>query len=205
MVTSTTPYPHTYSKLVKETVFLKNFIHNPNISIGDYTYYNDPNHPERFEYENVRGCYFCKLFIGKFCQIALRTTFITDDMNHIMDGFSTYPFFIFEGWNNYTPEFNNNRDTIVGNDVWFGTNSVIMPGVKIGDGAIIGAYAIVTKDVEPYTIVAGNPAKIIRKRFSDEIINQLIEIKWWDWDYAKITRNILAIIGGDIKKLNEAE
>jgi virginiamycin A acetyltransferase len=189
----------------KETVFLKNFIHNPNIIVGDYTYYNDPNHPEHFEYENVRGCYFCKLIIGKFCQIALRTTFITDDMNHPMGGFSTYPFFIFAGWNNYSPESGKNRDTIVGNDVWFGTNSVIMPGVTIGDGAIIGAYAIVTKDVEPYTIVAGNPAKIVRKRFSDELTNRLLEIKWWNWDYNKITRNISAIVGADIKKLSEAK
>lgn len=104
-----------------------------------------------------------------------------------------------------SPESGKNRDTIVGNDVWFGTNSVIMPGVTIGDGAIIGAYAIVTKDVEPYTIVAGNPAKIVRKRFSDELTNRLLEIKWWNWDYNKITRNISAIVGADIKKLSEAK
>ncbi len=101
MVSPNTLYPHTFNTLAKETIFLKNFIHNPNITVGDYTYYNDNIHPERFEYENVRGCYFCKLIIGKFCQIAARTTFITDDMNHPMGGFSTYPFFIFENWNTY--------------------------------------------------------------------------------------------------------
>lgn len=200
-----TLYPHIYSKLVKETVFLKNFIHNPNIIIGDYTYYNDHQHPERFEYENIRGCYYCKLIIGKFCQIAYRTMFITDDMNHQMNGFSTYPFFIFENWNTYTPELNNNRDTIVGNDVWFGTNSIIMPGVQIGDGAIIGAYTVVTKDVLPYTIVVGNPARVVRQRFPDEVIQELLEVKWWDWEYDKITRNVELIVGADIHKLKNAK
>lgn len=198
-------YPHVYSKPVKETIFLKNFIHNPNIIVGDYTYYHDDVHPERFEYENVKGCYKCKLIIGKFCQIAHRTTFITDDMNHPMGGFSTYPFFIFENWNNYTPKLDNNRDTIVGNDVWFGTSSVIMPGVSIGDGAIIGAYAVVAKNVEPYSVVVGNPAKVIKKRFPDDIVKELLEIQWWNWDYDKITRNIDLIVGADIEKLKKAK
>lgn len=197
-------YPFIFQAPRKETVFLKHFIHNPNIIVGDYTYYNDLHHPERFESENIRGCYFCKLIIGKFCQIAYRTMFITDDMNHKMDGFSAYPFYIFEGWNSESVDFEKRRDTVICNDVWFGTNAVIMPGVKIGDGAIIGAYAVVTKDVEPYSIVAGNPAKVIRKRFSDEIINDLLEIKWWDWDYDKITRNVKSIIGADIDKLRDA-
>lgn len=204
MVDPNSPYPFTYAKQVKEMVFLKNFIHNPNIIIGDYTYYHDYNHPERFEYNNVRNCYFCKLIMGKFCQIAVDTTFIMDDSNHPMSGFSTYPFFIFDEWKDYTPVFNKKGDTIIGNDVWFGTNAVIMPGIKIGDGAIIGAYSIVTKDIEPYTIVAGNPAKIIKKRFTDDTIQQLLEIKWWDWQYDKITRNIAIIAGGNIEKLKNA-
>ncbi|WP_422229174.1 CatB-related O-acetyltransferase [Rickettsia endosymbiont of Halotydeus destructor] len=198
-------YPHLFPKQVKETIFLKHFIHNPNIIVGDYTYYSDSNNPEKFEYKNVRGAYFVKLIIGKFCAIAMGTNFITDDMNHPMDGFSTYPFFIFENWNNYTPSPDKRRDTIIGNDVWFGTNSTIMPGVNIGNGAIIGACSVVTKDVPPYSIVVGNPAKIVRQRFPDEIIEQLLKIKWWDWDYDKITRNISAIVGANIEKLNQAK
>lgn len=201
MTSPNNPYPFIYVKRVKETVFLKHFIHNPNITVGDYTYYHDVYSPEHFEHKNVRGCHYCKLIIGKFCAIATGTTFITDDMNHSMDGFSTYPFFLFEGWNNYTPSPDRRRDTVIGNDVWFGTNAVIMPGVLIGDGAIIGAYAVVTRDVEPYSIVAGNPNKVIRKRFSDDIIKELLTIKWWDWDYDKITRNLKAIVGADINQL----
>ncbi|BBJ31596.1 hypothetical protein RAS_07050 [Rickettsia asiatica] len=145
------------------------------------------------------------MIIGKFCAIAMGTSFITDDMNHPMDGFSTYPFFIFENWNNYTPSPNKRRDTIIGNNVWFGTNSTVLPGVNIGDGAIIGACSVVAKDVPPYIIVAGNPAKVIRYRFPDEIVEPLLKIQWWDWDYDKITRNIPAIVGADIKKLKQAE
>ncbi|MDD9334945.1 MULTISPECIES: CatB-related O-acetyltransferase [unclassified Candidatus Tisiphia] len=198
-------YPHLYAKQVKETIFLKHFIHNPNIMVGDYSYYHDSHYPEQFERNNVIGCHQCKLIIGKFCAIAKGTTFIMDDVNHLMDGFSTYPFFIFEGWNNYTPTCNKARSTIVGNDVWFGTNSVIMPGVTIGDGAIIGAYAVVTKDVPPYSIAVGNPSRIIRKRFSEDIVDKLAQIKWWDWDYDKITRNIEVIVGADIDQLKECK
>lgn len=199
------PYPTaaTYPKPAKELVFLKHFVHNPNIIVGDYTYYDDPHSPEKFEYNNVRGGYFSKLTIGKFCQIAMDTTFILSDMNHHMDGFSTYPFFLFDPWKQYE-EVVIKGDTIVGNDVWFGTNAVIMPGVKIGHGAIIGAYAVVTKDVAPYTIVAGNPAKLIRKRFSNEIVADLLTIQWWDWEYDKITKNIRSIVGADIAQLKSA-
>lgn len=197
------PYPFPVSGRVKETVFLKNFIHNPNIIVGDYTYYHDYNYPESFEYQNVRNCFFCKLIIGKFCQIAVGTTFIMDNSNHQMNGFSTYPFFIFDEWKDYTPEFPLKGDTIIGNDVWFGTGAVIMPGVKIGDGAIIGAYSVVTKDVAPYTIVAGNPARMVKQRFSDEVTGELLIIKWWDWPYEKITANIKAITGSDMEKLRK--
>ncbi len=197
-------YPFIYPKMVKETVFLKNCVNNPNIIIGDYTYYHDYTSPEKFEEKNVRNCFFCKLIIGKFCQIAVDTTFIMDNSNHQMNGFSTYPFFLFDNWKDYTPEFPLKGDTIVGNDVWFGTGSIIMPGVSIGDGAIIGAYSVVTKNVEPYTIVAGNPACLVRKRFTDDIIEKLLQIKWWNWEYDKITRNIKAIVGADIKQLTAA-
>ncbi|WP_419087996.1 CatB-related O-acetyltransferase [Rickettsia conorii] len=205
MTNHNSSYPHLFPKQAKETIFLKHFIHNPNIIVGDYTYYNDANHPEKFEYENVRGAYFVKLIIGKFCAIAMGTSFISDDMNHPMDGFSTYTFFIFENLNNYTPSPDKRRDTVIGNDVWFGTNSTILPGVNIGDEAIIGACSVVAKDVPPYSIVIGNPTKIVRYRFPDEIVEQLLEIKWWDWDYDKITWNIPAIVGADIEKLKQAE
>ncbi|XVN43088.1 MAG: acetyltransferase [Candidatus Rickettsia vulgarisii] len=132
-------YPLSYTKSVKGTVFLKHFIHNPNLTIGDYTYYSDDlNPPELFEERNIRGFYHTKLLTGKLCTIARGTTFIGDDMNHPMDGFSTYPFFIFEGWNNYIHTPDKRRDITVGNDVWFGTNAVVMPGVTIGDGALLG-------------------------------------------------------------------
>lgn len=193
----------TYPQTAKNMVLLKHFIHNPNISVGDYTYYHDNNYPEYFEYNNVRGGHLSKLIIGKFCQIATKTTFILDDMNHNMSGFSTYPFEIFKE-NLTLSTAIDTRDTIIGNDVWFGTNAVIMPSVKIGDGAIIGAYSVVTKDVLPYTIVAGNSARIIRQRFPDNIIEELLTIKWWDWDYDKIIRNIQSITGADILKLKNA-
>jgi virginiamycin A acetyltransferase len=200
------PYPFIYSKPVKETIFLKNFISNPNITVGDYTYYHDYDHPERFESQNVRNCYTVKLIIGRFCAIAVGTTFIMSNSNHAMDGFSTYPFFIFEeplDLEKHVKSLPQKGDTVVGNDVWFGTNSVIMPGITIGDGAIIGAYAVVTKDVAPYEIVAGNPARLIRKRFSEDVIDELQAIAWWNWNHDKIAKNISAITGNDLQKLKK--
>jgi virginiamycin A acetyltransferase len=189
---------------IKDLIFLKHFISNPDIQIGDYTYYFDA-YPEKFEKENVMLLFSCKLIIGKFGQIAQGTKFIMSGANHQMNGFSTYPFNIFGGdWANYEPQYPIKGDTVVGNDVWFGYNSVIMPGVKIGNGAIIGACSVVTKDVPAYTIVGGNPAKVIRPRFTSEVINALEEIKWWDWDHQKITRNLTIIISNDINKLRAA-
>lgn len=205
-----TLYP--IAKATKDVIFLKNFIKNPNIKIGDYTYYDGRSHAESFETENVIFARSCRLTIGKFCQLAYGTKFLLSDANHQMNGFSTFPFFIFgqlgEGcpeWEDYEIILSNKGDTVVGNDVWFGHESAVMPAVKIGDGAIIAARAVVTKDVPPYTIVGGNPARVIRKRFSDEIISQLIEIQWWNWNYEKITRNIRAIVGGDIQALLRAK
>jgi virginiamycin A acetyltransferase len=195
-------------KVTKGVIFLKNFIKNPNIQIGDYTYYAGRDRPESFETENVIFARSCKLVIGKFCQLAYGTKFLLSDANHQMNGFSTFPFFIFgnmtEGcpeWADYKLDLPDKGDTIIGNDVWFGHEAMIMPRVKIGDGAIIAARAVVTKDVPPYAIVGGNPAKIIRKRFPDEVIEQLLEIQWWNWDYENIARNIQAIVGADIQKL----
>jgi len=209
MLSPETLYP--LESISKDVIFLKNFITNPNIQVGDYTYYAGRGNGENFEKENVEMIYSCKLVIGKFCQIAFGTKFLMSDANHQMDGFSTYPFFIFgkhneacESWSDYEPAFPKKGDTVVGNDVWFGHQSFILPGVTIGDGAIIGARTIVTKDVPPYTIVGGNPAKTIRKRFSDETIDQLLEIQWWNWEIDKISHNVKAIVGADIQKLLEA-
>lgn len=204
MISANTLYP--LSPSIKEVIFLRNFITNPRIKVGEYTYYHDLYHPEDFEKENVIIFQACTLRIGKFCQIAQGTKFITGDANHPMNGFSTFPFFIFgQEWASYEPEVEKKGDIIVGNDVWFGTNSVIMPGVTIGDGVIVGACSVVTKDVHPYTIVGGNPAREIRKRFSDEVIKQLLEIQWWNWSYEKITRFIQAIVGADITQMLQAQ
>ena len=200
-------YPlHTF-KLTpfKEMIFLKQFITHPHIHVGDYTYYHDQDHPEDFEKRNVIVLTNSKLIIGKFCQLAQGTTFIMSGANHPMEGFSTFPFFIFGGaWSQYVPHLKDKGDTTVGNDVWFGHQATILPGIKIGDGAIIGAFAVVTQDVPAYGIVAGNPAQLIRKRFSDAVIHQLQVIKWWDWDFEKITRNISSITHSDIEALQRA-
>lgn len=205
MLSPDTPYPIGV-KSTRDVVFLKNFITNPLIEVGDYTYYDGGG--ERFQDENVLIIYTCKLVIGKFCQIARGTQFLMSDANHQMNGFSTYPFFVFgrfaegaDGWADYSPEFPHKGDTIVGNDVWFGRESFIMPGVKIGDGAIIASRSVVTRDVPPYTLVGGNPARVIRQRFPDAIIEQLLKVRWWDWPYDKISKNVAAIVGGDIEVL----
>lgn len=190
----------------KEMIFLKNFIKNPNITVGDFTYYHDQHHPEKFEKENVLLALRSKLTIGKFCQLAQGTKFILSDSNHQIDGFSTFPFFIFgHDWANYTPNWHMEKgDNIVGHDVWFGHEALIMPGVTIGDGAVIAARSVVTKEVPPYCIVGGNPAKIIRQRFPDATIRDLLEIQWWNWDIEKITKNIQAIVGNQIEVLRNA-
>jgi len=195
---------------VEQLCYLKNIIKNPNIIVGDYTYYDDLNGVENFEKQVLYHFDFLgdKLIIGKFCQIATGTTFLMNGGNHVMEGFSTYPFFVFgKDWASAYSEFPKGPfkgDTVIGNDVWFGYKSTIMPGVKIGDGAIIATQSVVIKDVEPYTIVGGNPAKVIRKRFDDDTIQQLCEIKWWDWPIDKITRNISSIIKADLKQLRLA-
>lgn len=191
------------------TIFLKNFIDHPRIQIGDYTYLND----FRLPVDDVRKLLIPylhpkapeKLVIGKFGQIAHGVQIITSSANHQMDGFSTYPFNAFgEPWSScYESKWPNKGDTMIGNDVWIGHQAAIMPAVSIGDGAIIGARSVVTKDVPSYSIVAGNPAKIIRFRFDDKTIASLLEIRWWDWPIELINRNIAAIVGGDIDVLKK--
>ena len=186
--------------------FLKNIVKNPNIIVGDYTYYDDFENVENFE-KNVKYHFDFvgdKLIIGKFCMIASDVKFIMNGANHLTDAMSTYPFAIFgNGWEHamegksYPQKGNIN----IGNDVWIGYNATIMAGVTIGDGAIIATNATVVKDVEPYSIVGGNPAKEIKKRFSKEVIAKLLELKWWDWDIEKITANVGNLTNNEIGKL----
>lgn len=187
--------------------FIKNTISNPNIIVGDYTYYDDPVDSENFERNVLYHFPFVgdKLIIGKFCALARNVKFIMNGANHKMSGFSTYPFEIFgNGWERVTPrndEYPYKGDTVVGNDVWLGYEALIMPGITIGDGAIIAAKSVVTKDIPPYAIAGGNPASVIRRRFSDDIIDTLLEIAWWNWDIEKITRNLEKIVSTDIEAL----
>lgn len=193
-----------------QTIYLKNAITDTSITVGDYTIYNDfVNDPTGFEKNNVLYHYpinHGKLIIGKFCSIACGAKFLFNSANHTMASLSTYPFpLFFDEWElekkNVTEAWDNKGDIIVGNDVWIGYEAVILAGVTIGDGAIIGTRAVVTKDVPPYTIVGGVPAKPIRKRFDDEIIARLLKLKWWDWSEEKIAQNIQAIKSGHIGQL----
>lgn len=202
-------YPRTGDK---QTVYLKNVITTPNTEVGDYTMYNDFfNDPRKFEQNNVLYHYPVnndKLIIGKFCSIACGAKFLFNSANHSMASLSTYPFpLFFEEWGldkrNVTESWDNKGNIIIGNDVWIGFEALILAGVSIGDGAIIGSRAVVTKDIPPYTIAAGVPARPIRKRFDDDTISNLIKIKWWNWPDEIITENIQAIQSGNITKLME--
>lgn len=192
-----------------QVCFIKNTVDNPNIIIGDYTYYDDPEDSENFERNVLYHFPFIgdKLIIGKYCAIARQAKFIMNGANHQMSGFSTYPFYIFgNGWEASTPDpqdFPYKGDTVVGHDVWIGYEAVLMPGVNIGSGAIIASKSVVIDHVPPYAIVGGNPARVIRKRFSDEIINDLLDIAWWDWDSETVTQNLDHIRGADIKALRQ--
>jgi virginiamycin A acetyltransferase len=186
--------------------FLKNLVKNPNIIVGDYTYYDDFEDVANFE-KNVKYHFDFindKLIIGKFCMIASDVKFIMNGANHLSNAISAYPFAVFgNGWENAMDgkSYPNKGDITIGNDVWIGYNATIMAGVTIGDGAIIATNATVVKDVAPYSIVGGNPAKEIKKRFSDEKIQQLLELQWWNWDIDKITKNIQILTSNDIDNL----
>ena len=202
-----TIYPRTGDK---QTVYLKDVITDPNIEVGDYTMYNDfAGNPCDFQKNNVLYHYpvnHDRLVIGKFCSIACGAKFLFTSANHTMRSLSTYPFpLFFEEWGldktDVTQAWDNKGDIVVGNDVWIGYEAVILAGVTIGDGAIIGARAVVTKDVAPYTIVGSVPAKLIRRRFSDEIIAQLESMQWWNWPRERITRNIPYIQAGQLDRI----
>lgn len=201
-------YPRTSDK---QTVYLKNVVNNPNIEVGDYTMYNDfVQDPIDFEKNNVLYHYPVnqdKLKIGKFCSIACGAKFLFTSANHTMKSLSTYPFPIFfEEWQldgkDICDAWDNKGDIVIGNDVWIGYEAVILSGVTIGDGAVIGSRAVVTKDVEPYTIVGGVPAKPIRKRFDEQMIKKLEKIRWWNWDEEQIRQNLEAIQVGDVDALS---
>lgn len=199
-------YPN---EAIKSICFIKNVVTRPNIIVGDYTYYDDNNGPEKFEERVTHHYEFIgdKLIIGKFCAIAKGIEFIMNGANHRMKSVTTYPFNIMaSGWEKATPELEDlplKGDTVIGNDVWIGQNVTIMPGVHIGDGAIIAANSVVVKDIPPYHIAGGNPCKIIRKRFDDELINYLLSIKWWDWPAPKIFENIEILCSGNLNKIKE--
>ena len=195
------------NKQIPSVCFIKNTIKNPNIIVGDYTYYDDKNHPEDFEKHVTHHYDFIgdKLIIGKFCQIASGVEFIMNGANHYMEGFSTYPFNIMgHGLEKFTPKNEKlplKGDTIIGNDVWIGQNVTFLPGVHVGDGAIIGANSVVAKDIPAYHIAVGNPCKVVKARFNHNIIECLENLAWWNWDDEKIFSNIDLILSGNIEKL----
>lgn len=190
--------------------FLKNFITSPNIEVGDYTYYDDPDGPENFEANVLYHFPFIgdKLKIGKFCAIAKDVKFIMNGANHKVSGFSTYPFYIFgNGWEKVLPgegDLPYKGDTVIGHDVWLGYESTIMPGVSIGHGAIVASKSVVTADVPAYSVVGGNPAKVLKLRFDEATIEKLLSIAWWDWSAEKITENLEAIVSSDIEALSKS-
>ena len=181
----------------------------PNIQIGDYTYYDDPVDPAGFEQNNVLFNYpefGDRLIIGKFCSIACGARFLFNSANHTLQSLATYPFPIFfERWGlerqQVAKAWDNKGDIVIGNDVWIGYEAVILAGVTVGDGAVIGARAVVTKDVPPYTIVGGVPAKPIRKRFSEDLIAALLELRWWDWPEERLNANLDAIQSGRLDQI----
>ena len=205
-------YPRTQSH---STVYLKNVITDASIEVGDYTTYDDfERDPRDFQRNNVLyhypECNNDRLTIGKFCSIACGAKFIFNAANHALNSLTTYPFPIFfEEWglstdvNDIATAWDNKGDIVIGNDVWIGYEAIIMSGVTIGDGAIIGTRAVVTKDVPPYSIVGGVPAKIIRRRFDDDTVRRLQNLCWWNWEEEKIRRNIAALMAGKLDEIKD--
>lgn len=194
-----------------QTIYLKNVITNPNIQVGDYTVYNDFVHdPRGFQQNNVLYHYPIngdKLIIGKFSSIACGAKFLFNSANHTLDSLSTYTFPLFFEewglpWDKMKDAWDHKGDIVIGNDVWIGYEAVIFAGVTIGDGAVIGSRAVVTKDVPPYTIVGGVPAKTIRRRFDEDTVEKLLGLRWWDWPEEVIKENISAIQSGCVEQLS---
>jgi len=194
-----------------QVCFIRNTVRNPNIVIGDYTYYDDPFDSENFERNVLYHFDFIgdRLIIGKFCALARGVKFIMNGANHKMSGVSTYPFQIFgNGWEKVMPKPGDlpyKGDTVVGNDVWIGYEALVMPGVKIGNGAIVSSRSVVVSDVAPYSVVGGNPAKQIRSRFESDVVARLESLAWWDWPIDKITENLELIVSDNVEALLSVE
>jgi virginiamycin A acetyltransferase len=193
-----------------QVCFIRNTVRNPAIEVGEYTYYDDPEDSEGFE-RNVLYLFpdtGDRLVIGRYCAIARGVKFIMNGGNHLLTGFSTYPFPVFgNGWERAMPPaalWADKGPTVVGNDVWLGFEALVMPGVRIGDGAIIASRAVVAADVPPYAVVAGNPARVVKQRFSAEVVAQLQAIAWWHWPAAHVGANLQAIMGADLDALRQA-
>ncbi|UEG52388.1 CatB-related O-acetyltransferase [Mucilaginibacter daejeonensis] len=208
------PDPHKIHPLehYPNLVFLKNIITRPNIIVGDYTYYDDTVDAYNFEKNVLYHFEFLgdKLIIGKFCAIASGAKFIMNGGNHELAPVSTFPFAIFgHGWEavhegaDLTTKYPHKGDTVIGNDVWIGHDAMFMPGVKVGNGAIIATRSVVTHDVPDYAIVGGNPAKVIRMRYDEDTISRLLKLRWWDWDAETITRNVKLINSNDLDALEQ--
>lgn len=199
------------NEAIPQVVFIKNVITRPNIQVGDYTYYDDIGGAEAFESHVTHHYPFLgdKLIIGKFCAIGKGIEFIMNGANHRMASVTTYPFNLMGGgWEAFTPSLEQlpfKGDTVVGNDVWFGQNVTVLPGVHIGDGAVIGANSVVAKDIPPYTIAAGNPCRVLRQRFDSEFTQYLLELKWWDWPADKIFANMEALCSADLSKIRSIQ
>jgi len=192
------------NRKIKTITNVKPAIKNKNIIVGDFTYFADTDFEKHVthHYDFIGD----KLIIGKFCQIAAGVNFVMNGANHQMNAVTTFPFYIFEGWKQKVPPLNKmplKGDTIIGNDVWIGQNVTILPGVHIGDGAIIGLNSVVGNDVAPYTIVAGNPAKPIRKRFDNELIKLLLKLKWWDKSIKEINELIPILTDDNLKEVKK--
>lgn len=205
-----TPHPLPHHPRVG---FLKPVVTVPNIEVGEFSYYDDPDGPEHFVERCVLHHYDFlgdRLIIGRFCALATGVQFIMNGANHVTSAISTFPFNIFgNGWEKgFDPESYKaglRGNTVIGNDVWIGMEATIMPGVNIGDGAIIAAKAVVTRDVPAYAIAAGNPARIVKMRFDEEAVTRLLAIAWWNWPVDKLTRNLDALRGLDIDRLEQAK
>ena len=203
-----TVFPNEYHT----SCFIKNVVKAPNISIGDYTYYDDAEDPAGFEKNNVLFNYpefGDRLIIGKFCAIASGVRFIMGPANHRISSVTTYPFHVFGGaWAERTPPHMDplprKGDTVIGNDVWIGRESVILPGVKIGDGAIVAACSVVSRDIPPYAVFGGNPARLVKMRFDQELIGLLLRFRWWDLDGEELAELLPLLCDPNLEKVRRA-
>ncbi len=201
-----TPDPNTIHPIAdyNKEIYVKPTVKNKNIIVGDFTYIADSDFESHVTHHYERNG--DKLIIGKFCQIAAGVEFVMNGANHQMNAITTFPFYTLEGWNMEPPKASDlplKGDTVIGNDVWIGQNAVILPGVHIGDGVIIGANSVVGSDVDPYTIAVGNPAKSLRKRFDNELIELLLKFRWWDKEIDEIDALIPILTCSDLNKAKE--